>query len=169
MRCVTCCVFSYRKRHLTWEFNNCFHKANNFTKEIVQMKYCMTIYSEYIRSSSDLNNQNQNRHRELVKNTTLLWLKYYSTIWFDNQVKNVIPVKDFTQRNLVSVLLHLGTIVQCGNSLSGQFVWTLTVADEVTGWTENRAISGESGHIVTCGFMSGFLGTPLQTSYAKYR
>lgn len=67
---------------------------------------------------------------------------------------NVIPVKDFTAKAMTPGYLQADTVAHCGNSLSGTFVWTLTVTDECTGWTENRAIYGKNGHSVTTGFTS---------------
>lgn len=32
------------------------------------------------------------------------------------------------------------TVAHCNGDMSGDFVWTLTVTDELTGWTQNRAI-----------------------------
>ena len=75
---------------------------------------------------------------------------------------NVIPVKDFTKKAQTPGFLQADTVAHCGNSLSGQFIWTLTVTDEATGWTENRAVFGKSAHSVTCGFMSVFWDLPYK-------
>ena len=41
------------------------------------------------------------------------------------------------------------TVAHCGNSLSGDFVWSLTLTDIFSAWTENRAIWGKgSGDVV---------------------
>jgi hypothetical protein len=54
-------------------------------------------------------------------------------------LKNQIPIKtdnwDVTQPGF----LEADTVAHCGNSLSGDFVWSLTMTDILTGWTENRA------------------------------
>lgn len=36
--------------------------------------------------------------------------------------------------------LEADTVAHCGNSLEGSFVWSLTMTDVHTGWTENRAV-----------------------------
>ena len=36
--------------------------------------------------------------------------------------------------------LEADTVAHCGNSLSGDFVWSLTLTDVFTQWTENRAV-----------------------------
>jgi len=54
-------------------------------------------------------------------------------------LKNQIPIKtdnwDITQPGFMEV----DTVAHCGNSLAGDFVWSLTMTDILTSWTENRA------------------------------
>jgi hypothetical protein len=54
-------------------------------------------------------------------------------------LKNQIPIKtdnwDVTQPGF----LEADTVAHCGNSLAGDFVWSLTLSDILSGWTENRA------------------------------
>ncbi len=54
-------------------------------------------------------------------------------------MKNQIPIKtdnwDVTQPGF----LEGDTVAHCGNSLSGNFVWSLTLTDILTAWTECRA------------------------------
>lgn len=73
---------------------------------------------------------------------------------------NVIPIKEFNKRAEKPGHLQADTVAHCGNSMSGLFIWTLTVTDEVTGWTDNRAIYGKYGSSVTAGFMSIFWDYP---------
>lgn len=35
--------------------------------------------------------------------------------------------------------MEADTVAHCGNSLAGEFVWSLTMTDILTTWTENRA------------------------------
>lgn len=55
-------------------------------------------------------------------------------------LKNQIPIKtdhwDVTQPGF----LEADTVAHCGNSLAGNFVWSLTLTDIKTTWTENRAV-----------------------------
>lgn len=55
-------------------------------------------------------------------------------------LKNQIPIKtdnwDVTQPGF----LEADTVAHCGNSLSGSFVWSLTLTDILTTWTECRAV-----------------------------
>lgn len=39
--------------------------------------------------------------------------------------------------------LEMDTVAHCGNSLSGNFIWTLDATDIQTGWTERRAVMGK--------------------------
>ncbi len=62
-------------------------------------------------------------------------------------LKNHIPIKtdhwDVTQPGF----MEADTVAHCGNSLSGEFVWSITLTDIKTCWTEIRATwcKGESG------------------------
>jgi len=55
-------------------------------------------------------------------------------------LKHQIPIKtdhwDITQPGF----LEADTVAHCGNSLSGDFVWSITFTDILSTWTENRAI-----------------------------
>jgi len=54
-------------------------------------------------------------------------------------LRNQIPIKtdnwDITQAGFMEV----DTVAHCGNSLEGDFVWSLTMTDILTSWTESRA------------------------------
>ena len=55
-------------------------------------------------------------------------------------LKNQIPIKtdnwDITQPGF----MEADTVAHCGNSTQGDFIWSLTMTDIHTGWTENRAV-----------------------------
>lgn len=57
-------------------------------------------------------------------------------------LKNQIPVKtdhwDVTQPGF----FEADTVAHCGNSMAGDFVYSLTFTDILSGWTENRAVWG---------------------------
>lgn len=59
--------------------------------------------------------------------------------------KNVIPIKDFCSKATIPGYLQADTVAHCGNSLSGIFIYTMTITDEHTGWTECRAMYGKGG------------------------
>ena len=51
--------------------------------------------------------------------------------------KNVIPLKSFDANINRPGHIEADTVAQCGDSLSGKFVWSLTFTDVYSGWTEN--------------------------------
>lgn len=54
-------------------------------------------------------------------------------------LKNQIPIRtdnwDITQPGF----MEADTVAHCGNSIEGSFVWSLTMTDILSSWTENRA------------------------------
>ena len=58
-------------------------------------------------------------------------------------LKNQIPIRtgfwDVSQPGF----MEADTVAHCGNSLAGDFVWSLTMTDILTTWTENRATSNK--------------------------
>jgi hypothetical protein len=42
--------------------------------------------------------------------------------------------------------LEADTVAHCGNSLAGSFVWSITLTDICTGWTECRAVWNKGAH-----------------------
>lgn len=63
-------------------------------------------------------------------------------------LKNQIPIQqgkwDVTQPGFVEA----DTVAHCGNSLAGDFVWSLTITDIYSAWTENRACWNKGAHAV---------------------
>lgn len=58
-------------------------------------------------------------------------------------LKNIIPIKDFTTRVEKPGHVEADTVAHCGDSLSGRHIWSLTMTDVYSGWTDNRAIFGK--------------------------
>ena len=65
------------------------------------------------------------------------------------QLKQSIPYVDRSRRPEKPGALSIDTVAHCQGDLSGSFVWTLTLTDELTHWTQNRAIWNK-GQYVTC-------------------
>jgi len=61
-------------------------------------------------------------------------------------IKNQIPIKtdhwDVTQPGY----MEADTVAHCGNSLAGDFVWSITLTDIKSTWTENRSTWGKGAH-----------------------
>ena len=75
---------------------------------------------------------------------------------------NTIPIKELDFKSQVPGYFQADTVAHCGNSLSGTFIWSLTVTDEYSGWTENRAIYGKFASTVTAAFASILWSLPYK-------
>ena len=64
-------------------------------------------------------------------------------------LKQSIPIIDTTRKIDIPGHLYADTVAHCGDSTRGSFVWTLTVTDDLTLWTHNRAIWNK-GQEATC-------------------
>ncbi len=69
-------------------------------------------------------------------------------------LKNQIPIRTHFWDETLPGFVEADTVAHCGNSLEGNFVWTLTMADMVTGWTECRGrlrgrYRADQGHRIT--------------------
>lgn len=63
-------------------------------------------------------------------------------------LKNRIPVKTANDDATQPGFFEADTVAHCGNSMAGDFVYSLTFADIFTGWTENRAVWGRGSYPV---------------------
>ena len=61
-------------------------------------------------------------------------------------LKNQIPVKTHNWDVTQPGYFEADTVAHCGNSLAGDFVYSLTFTDICSGWTENRATWGRGAH-----------------------
>ena len=55
-------------------------------------------------------------------------------------LKSQIPIRTHNWDINKPGFMEADTVAHCGNSLSGDFIWSLTMTDIHTGWTENRAV-----------------------------
>jgi hypothetical protein len=62
-------------------------------------------------------------------------------------LKNQIPIKMHHWDDNFPGFLEADTVAHCGNHMDGNFVWSITLTDIHTTWTENRAVwnKGASG------------------------
>ncbi len=58
-------------------------------------------------------------------------------------LKKHIPIKTNQWNEFRPGFIEADTVAHCGNSVSGQFVYTLNIVDIATGWTEARALWGK--------------------------
>lgn len=55
-------------------------------------------------------------------------------------LKTQIPIKTNQWDESLPGFMEADTVAHCGETLSGNFMWSLTMTDIATGWTENSAI-----------------------------
>lgn len=58
-------------------------------------------------------------------------------------LKNQIPIKTHNWDVTKPGYFEADTVAHCGNSMAGDFVFSLTFTDIFSGWTENRAVWGK--------------------------
>jgi len=57
--------------------------------------------------------------------------------------KRIIPIKALDVVSSRCGYLEADTVAHCGGNMGGDFVWSLTITDTFSGWTENRAVYGK--------------------------
>lgn len=62
-------------------------------------------------------------------------------------LKNMIPIKPFDLDITKPGMIEADTVAHCGDSLAGDFVWSVSFTDAYSGWTEQKAVwnKGSSG------------------------
>jgi hypothetical protein len=58
-------------------------------------------------------------------------------------LRNQIPIRTHHWDGTQPGFVEADTVAHCGNSMAGEFVWSLTFTDILTTWTENRATWGK--------------------------
>jgi hypothetical protein len=58
-------------------------------------------------------------------------------------LKHVIPIRPHNYNINKPGFAEADTVAHCGGSMSGEFIWSLTLTDICTGWTANRAVWGK--------------------------
>lgn len=61
-------------------------------------------------------------------------------------LKNSIPIKISHRDVFEPGYVQVDTVANCGGSLKGDFVWSLTMTDIYSGWTENGAVWNKGQH-----------------------
>lgn len=64
-------------------------------------------------------------------------------------LRHVIPIRAHNYNINEPGFAEADTVAHCGGSMSGEFIWSLTLTDIYSGWTANRAVWGKgSGGII---------------------
>lgn len=59
-----------------------------------------------------------------------------------------IPLTNTSDKIINAGHVAADTVAHCGDDISGNFTWSLTVTDRLTGWTENRALTNKKAKSV---------------------
>lgn len=124
-----------------------FYQRPNFTADIKQEILSMSS-STIDRYLKEYKKQFARRRRTGTRRSK----KYQS----------VIPVKSFEHFADRPGYIQADTVAHCGDSLSGKFIWTMTVTGEHTGWTENRTMFGKGGYNSVDAVSSAFFKMPFK-------
>lgn len=73
-----------------------------------------------------------NRGRKIIKGLSLTRRSKF--------FRYKIPLTNTSDKIVNAGHVAADTVAHCGDDISGSFVWSLTVTDRLTGWTENRAL-----------------------------
>ena len=79
-------------------------------------------------------------------------------------LKTQIPIRTQHWDETQPGFMEADTVAHCGNSLAGDFIWSLTMTDIVTGWTECRATwnKGSQGVLEQIQIIESLLPFPLK-------
>jgi hypothetical protein len=69
--------------------------------------------------------------------------RFYTTTRPGYLLKSMIPIRTFNNDIGIPGYLEIDLVAHCGNSLQGDFLYTLTATDIVTGWTDRVALYGK--------------------------
>jgi hypothetical protein len=61
-------------------------------------------------------------------------------------LKQHIPIKTNQWNESIPGFVEADTVAHCGTSLLGNFVWSITLTDIYSGWTENAAVWNKGAH-----------------------
>jgi hypothetical protein len=77
--------------------------------------------------------------------------RFYTTTRPGHLLKSMIPIRTFNSDIEIPGYLEIDLVAHCGNSLQGDFLYTLTATDIVTGWTDRIALYGKGQAAVVDG------------------
>ena len=109
-----------------------------------KMKAAFPIWLEYYQDP-ELDKRTRIELLEMSPATMDRILNVYRSQFYRNRrsgtksvIKAAIPIKPLDQEVKYIGFMQADSVAHCGDRLSGSFVWSLTMTDVVSGWTENR-------------------------------
>lgn len=82
--------------------------------------------------------------------------------------KRMIPLKNLSNIARGPGILEADTVGHCGGSVAGEFVFSLTMTDEFSGWTANRAVKNKSAIRVQPAIEHIIGNLPFEVSSANF-
>ena len=77
-------------------------------------------------------------------------------------LRHIIPIKPFDYNINEPGFVEADTVAHCGGSLAGDFIWSLTLTDVYSGWTENRGVWGRGARGVVDAVRDIKTGLPFE-------
>lgn len=76
--------------------------------------------------------------------------------------RRMIPLKDLSNIATRAGIMEADTVGHCGGSASGEFAFSLTMTDSLSGWTENRGVRNKCAVHVMPAIRSVHRGLPFE-------
>lgn len=98
------------------------------------------VSKEILKMSSSTIDRNLKNHKAQAKRKRQTGTRPGNPL-----LKKVVPLKTFDWTVTEPGHTEMDTVAHCGYSMSGIFVWSLTITDVFSGWTENGSMWGKYG------------------------
>jgi hypothetical protein len=118
----------------------------------VRLKALLSVWMPWVKKQYNLDAKTQQEllkisprqiDRRLRTKKLLLKKKRYGTTKPGTLLKHQIPIRTKNWDITKAGYLELDTVAHCGNSLEGNFIYTLDATDIQTTWTERAAVMGK--------------------------
>jgi hypothetical protein len=150
-------TFKYKKKtgtkpiYASSEFINALKKIWIATDYICskRLKAAIPLWLPYYESTYELLSQEIIKKLLAISPATIdrvlkpirnIGTKGFCTTKPGSILKNQIPIRTDNWDIYKPGFMEADTVAHCGNSMQGDFIWSLTMTDIHTGWTENRSV-----------------------------
>jgi hypothetical protein len=104
---------------------------------------------------------------ELLKPVRAEWRRKHNTGTLRGKPKHItqIPIKELGKTHMEQGHVEVDTVAHCGDSMSGNFIWTLTLVDVFSRWTECSPVWSKDARNVknALGFLESILPFPIKS------